>query len=94
MFRTRRIAAALAALAASAVLALTTALPAFAVHVPAPGATGAQPARTAVVHVVTQGGMPGWQITLIAVGAALAAAILTAKADRATAARRSVTTAS
>lgn len=34
------------------------------------------------------GGMPGWQITLIAVGAALAAAVLAVLADRARSARR------
>jgi len=35
--------------------------------------------------------MPGWQITLIAAGAALAAAVLAVLLDRARAARRSVT---
>jgi MFS family permease len=34
------------------------------------------------------GGMPGWQITLIAVGAALVAAVLAVLADRARSARR------
>jgi hypothetical protein len=34
------------------------------------------------------GGMPGWEITLIAVGAALTAAILAVLADRAWSARR------
>jgi hypothetical protein len=34
------------------------------------------------------GGMPGWQITLIAVGAALVAAVLAVVADRARSARR------
>jgi hypothetical protein len=29
-------------------------------------------------HTIVVGGMPGWQITLIAVGAALAAAVVTA----------------
>ncbi len=36
------------------------------------------------------GGMPGWQIALIAVGAAIVAAALTVLADRARAARRSI----
>jgi len=35
------------------------------------------------VHTVVIGGMPGWQITLIAVGAALAAAAAALLADRA-----------
>ena len=38
------------------------------------------------------GGMPGWQITLIAVGAALVAAVLAVLADRARSARRRQTT--
>ena len=43
-----------------------------------------QPALAPVVA----GGMPGWQITLIAVGAALVAAALAVLADRAWSARR------
>jgi hypothetical protein len=38
--------------------------------------------------VVTEGGMPGWQITLIALGAALVAATTAVLLDRARAARR------
>jgi hypothetical protein len=34
------------------------------------------------------GGMPGWEITLIAIGAALVAAVLAVLADRAVSARR------
>jgi hypothetical protein len=45
------------------------------------------------VHTVVTGGMPGWQITLIAVGAALVAATVAVLSDRARAARRHVTTA-
>jgi len=37
--------------------------------------------------VMVAGGMPGWQITLIAVGAALVAAVLAVLADRAWSAR-------
>src|SRR5262249_23563152 len=40
------------------------------------------------VHTVVVGGMPGWQIALIAVGAALVAAVLAVLADLAWAARR------
>jgi hypothetical protein len=39
--------------------------------------------------VITAGGMPGWQITLIAIGAALAAATAAVFLDRARASRRS-----
>ena len=45
------------------------------------------------VHTVVAGGMPGWQITLIAVGAALVAATVAVLFDRARAARRHVTAA-
>ena len=40
------------------------------------------------VHSVVVGGMPGWQIALIATGAALLAGIAAVLADRAWAARR------
>ena len=46
------------------------------------------------IHTVTRtvlaSGMPGWQITLIAVSAALLAAVVAVLADRARAARRHV----
>lgn len=67
--------------------------PVFARPVPIPGtefrpsAPVPGPART-VTHTVVMGGMPGWQITLIAVGAALLAATVTVLADRVRAARR------
>ena len=48
------------------------------------------PAAPAHIHAVT-GGMPGWQITLIAIGAALAAAILAVLVDRVLTARRRAT---
>ena len=40
------------------------------------------------VHTLVTGGMPGWQIALIAAGAALAAAVLAVLVDRAWIARR------
>ena len=82
----RRIFAAVATLA-GAVLALTTAPAAFARPLPPPGCC-ASDATTGSVTVITGGGMPGWQITLIAVAAALAAAILAVLLDRAWAARK------
>jgi hypothetical protein len=45
------------------------------------------------VHTVVVGGMPGWQIALIALGAALSAAIAAVLADRMWAARRKPATA-
>ncbi len=41
--------------------------------------------------VVTAGGMPGWQIALIALGAALVAVVATVLLDRARAAHRAAT---
>jgi hypothetical protein len=82
----RRIFAAVATLAGT-VLALATAPAAFAHPLP-PSDCCATGATTGPVTVITGGGMPGWQITLIAVGAALAAAILAVLLDRAWAARK------
>jgi hypothetical protein len=53
---------------------------------PEPGA----PSVVAPSVVIHTSGMPGWQITLIAIGAALLAAVLAVIADRARAARRTV----
>ena len=90
----RRLASVLAGLAG--VLLAFGATPAFA-SIPHPGgATGDPPpvfpAPTHTVTLVT-GGMPGWQITLIAIGAALLAATVAVLLDRARATRRNVVTA-
>lgn len=45
------------------------------------------------VHTIVTGGTPGWQITLIAVAAALLAATAAVLADRARASRRQAATA-
>jgi hypothetical protein len=45
------------------------------------------------IHTVVIGGMPSWQITLIAVGAALLAAAVAVLLDRAWLARRATATA-
>jgi len=71
---------------AGAVLALATAPAALAE--PLPPADCCTSAATTGVTVITGGGMPGWQITLIAVGAALAGAILAVLLDRTRAARQ------
>ena len=47
------------------------------------------PGQESVTHTIVVGGMPGWQITLIAAGAALVAAVAAVLLDRAWAARRS-----
>jgi hypothetical protein len=47
----------------------------------------------APIHTVVIGGMPGWQIALIAIGAALATAIAAVVLDHRWAARRNTTTA-
>jgi hypothetical protein len=74
-----------------ALLALAAAAPAALASLPPPdpGPAGVVPAP--VVGTVVAGGMPGWQIALIAAGAALIAAVAAVMADRARAARRHVT---
>jgi hypothetical protein len=100
MNRIRRIIVTLAGLATAA-LAFTAASPAaFAVRVPPPGGAASGTTRSvpwpktapapAQAHTVVIGGMPGWQIALIAAVAALLAAVLAVSLDRAWAARRHV----
>jgi hypothetical protein len=90
----RRFAAALAGLAGA--LVAFGATPAFAMHVPPPGSGSGvttSPVGTTPpveVHTVVVGGMPGWQIALIAVVAALVAATVAVLTDRARTARRKV----
>jgi hypothetical protein len=90
--RIRRYAGALAALAGALLASAAAAPAAFATTAPPGGATGAGPSP-AVVRTVVVGGMPGWQIALIAAGAALAAATLAVLADRARAAQEKTITA-
>ena len=82
----RRILAAVITLTGT-VLALATAPAAFAHPLP-PSDCCASDAATGSVTVITGGGMPGWQITLIAVGAALAGAAIALLLDRFLAARK------
>ena len=81
MNRFRHLACILGALAASM---LTLGAPAFATEVPPPGTDSNHPPVPGQVtaHLVVAGGMPGWQITLIAAAAALAAATLAVILDR------------
>ena len=89
--RIRRIAGILAGLAC-AWLGLAVAAPAaFAMPLPPGGSGGGAttPAPPPVqVHTVVMGGMTGWQIALIAIGAALLAATVAVLLDRARTARR------
>ncbi|HEX3956188.1 MAG TPA: hypothetical protein VHZ03_06095 [Trebonia sp.] len=80
----RRILAAVATLAGT-VTALATAPAAYASLPPHGG--GADGAPT-TVPVIAAGGMPGWQIALIAVAAAVVAAAVAVLIDRAWVARR------
>jgi hypothetical protein len=50
------------------------------------------PPRRAGIHIVVLGGMPGWQIALIGVGAALLTATAAMLGDRAWATRRKTIT--
>jgi hypothetical protein len=89
--RRSRFAAVLAALAAALVAAIAGPTAAFAVRYPLPANAGWGTSRYApppVVHTVIVGGMPGWQIALIAAVAALAAAAVAVLLDRARRARR------
>jgi polyisoprenoid-binding protein YceI len=92
MTRIRRLACVLGALAVSVLAAGAT--PAFATLAPPPATDSNHPAVSGQVttHLVTASGMPGWQITLIAAAAALAAATLTVIIDRAHAAHRQAPT--
>jgi hypothetical protein len=100
----RRLAGVLAGLAAA--LVAFGATPAFASQLPPEPAPASHPALSpwqmvggdqvpggVQVRTVVTGGMPGWPITLIAVGAALLAATLAVLADRARASRRKAATA-
>ena len=86
-----RLAAVTCVLLAAAVIMPTAA---FAMVIPpqvgAGGTTSVTPLPATTVRVVTTGGMAGWQIVLIALGAALLAAAVAVLLDRARAARRAV----
>jgi len=91
--RLGRLAPVLAALA-GAVLASAAVNPAAwaGIVVPGPGApygpAGVTPAPQTGVRVITASGMAGWQIALIAAGAAVVAATAAVRMDRALTARR------
>ena len=82
--RARRLGGLLAGLGVLVAALVATGTAALAMEVPPAGALAPAPPPLATVA----GGMPGWQITLIAVGAALVAAVLAVVADRARSARK------
>ena len=94
MIRIRRFTACLVTLLAAAGASALAAPAAFAtIAPPAPAGesgpvTGSITKHPATVHTVLVGGMPGWQIALIAAGAAVLAAALAVVADRLLSARR------
>ena len=83
----RRLANTLAGLAA-ATLAFAGAAPAALARPVPPDLRPAEFVPTPAIRTVVIGGMPGWQITLIAAGAAALAAVLALLLARAWAARR------
>ena len=76
----RRLAGLVAGLVGAAVAFSGAAPAALAINEPPPGMSEVTPAPAAVTAIA--GGMPGWQITLIALGAALLAATLAVLLDR------------
>ena len=85
--RLRRITAALAS-AALGVLAWAAAVPAASARVVPEGDDYGTVTSDSTVRVITAGGTPGWQIALIAVAAALAAATAAVFLDRTRTSRR------
>jgi hypothetical protein len=90
--RMRRLGRVLAGLA-GCVAAFAIAAPAAFAQLLPPDPAGGAPAPPPV-HVVIAGGMPGWQITLIVIGAALVSAAAAVLLDRARLARRGAPVAS
>jgi len=75
------------------VLAWAGAVPAASASIiPVPGDGPYGPVPAPAVRVIMAGGMPGWQITLIALAAALVAATAAVVLDRVRASHRSAVT--
>ena len=98
MIRIRRFAACLVAMMAAVAASALAAPAAFATIAPPnpPGPTGPVTVpftkHPPAVHTLVVGGMPGWQIALIAAGAAVLAAALAVVGDRLLSARRASAT--
>ena len=88
--RLGRLATVLAAVIAGLLASAAAATAAFANPIPVGdgGTNPVAPIPATTVRVITTGGMAGWQITLIALGAALVAATATVLLDRVRAAHR------
>jgi hypothetical protein len=95
--RLRRPVAVLAALIVGLLASAATVPAAFAM-IPVPGGdggyAGVAPVQAPAVRVIVTGGMAGWQITLIALGAALLAAAAAVLLYRALAVRKAASAAS
>lgn len=91
MNRIRWIAAILGSLVAGVLVAITGTTAALAYPVPPPGGPAGPVHPPLRVHTIVTGGMPGWQIALIAIGAALAAAAVAVTLDRVRTAHRQLT---
>jgi hypothetical protein len=89
--RFRRLTAVLAGLG-FAMLASAAAASAATTTLTPPGGGGGGTGPAPVVQTVVVGGMPGWQIALITIGAALVAAIAAVLVDRARSARQRLVT--
>ena len=84
----RRIAIALGVLVTATLGIAAASSAAFAMRMPPSGGSGGPVRAAPTTHTIVTGGMPGWQIALIAVCAALIAAAIAIVADRAWASRR------
>lgn len=90
-----RLATVLATVIAGLLASAVAATAAFAQPIPVGdgGTTPVAPVPASTVRVITTGGIAGWQIILIAVGAALAAAVAAVLLDRKVAVQRRATAA-
>jgi mono/diheme cytochrome c family protein len=84
----RRLGGILTGIISTLAVSLTVSPAAFAHILPPSGGGGAPPEAHTQIRTIVTGGMPGWQITLIAVAAALVAATLAVTTDRVLAQRR------
>jgi hypothetical protein len=89
----RRLAGVLAAVIAGLLASAAAATAAFANPIPVGDGGPVAPVPATTVRVITTGGMAGWQITLIAIGAALLGAAVAVLLYRARATRRNAVTA-
>jgi hypothetical protein len=86
--RIRRLSSILAGLTAGLLLLAASTAASAQVLPPDPGRPTVPAQAPAQIHAIVTGGMPGWQITLIAAGAAALAAVTAVLVDRARTTRR------